>query len=139
MIDVIGAAILYNNSATAGTAGVSGQSHGADGGKGGGGAPPGGDGKDGVDGAIGAPGLNGSAHTDSLNNGTIVGALTVDGAFVSIKNAVTAPVVVEDGAGAVSAMVNWTTQFSPAQPSVMDGPQQEWSSGRSFPDPAGRR
>ena len=128
VIDVIGAAILYNNSATAGTGGVSGQSRGADGGAGGGGAPPGGDGKDGVDGAIGAPGLNGSAHTDSLNNGTIVGALTVDGAYVSIKNAVTGPTVIQDGAGFVSAMVNWTTQFSPAEPSVLDGP----STGTAF-------
>ena len=128
VIDVIGAAILYNDSATAGTGGVSGQSRGADGGAGGGGAPPGGDGKDGVDGAIGAPGLNGSAHTDSLNNGTIVGALTVDGAYVSIKNAVTGPTVIQDGAGFVSAMVNWTTQFSPAQPSVLDGP----STGTAF-------
>ena len=92
-------------------------------GDGGGGAPPGGDGKDGVDGEIGAPGINGSAHTDSLNNGTIVGALTVDGAYVDIEQAgLAGPVVIQDGAGFVSAMVNWTTQFSSAEPSVIDGP-----------------
>ncbi len=121
-IHVIGAAIL-NDSATAGARGVSGgPSKGAKGGAGGGGAPAGSTGQAGASGAVGVNGIAGVAHVNSLNNGTIVGALTVDGAYVNIKNAVTAPVVVQDGSAFVSAIVNWTSQFSPAQPSVMDGP-----------------
>ena len=127
-IDIIGAAILYNDSATAGTGGVSSQTPaGAAGaaGFGGGGASPGADGDfgdEGAKGAVGDNGINGIAQADSLNNGTIVGALTVDGAYVDIKKATSAPVVVEDGSGYVSALVNWTTQYSIAQPSLDDGP-----------------
>jgi FG-GAP-like repeat len=121
-IDVIGAAILYNDSATAGAGGTSGQSAGAKGGKGGAGNPAGATGANGASGAVGKNGINGVAQADELNNGTIVGALTVDGAYVSIKKAIAGPTVVNDGTGSIFASVTWTTQFTPAQPGVDDGP-----------------
>ena len=108
----------------------------------GGGAPPGADGDfgdEGAKGAVGDNGINGIAQANSLNNGTIVGALTVDGAYVDIKKATSAPVVVEDGSGYVSALVNWTTQYSIAQPSVDDGPSTgtvEWKIVTSANGPA---
>ena len=55
------------------------------------------------------PASTGSPKQNLLNNGTIVGSLTVDGAYVSIANALKGPTVVEDGSGYVSAIVNWTT------------------------------
>jgi hypothetical protein len=107
-IDVIGAAILYDDSAMAGAGGTSGQSAGAKGGAGGAGNPAGTAGKAGASGAKGDNGINGIAEANSLNNGTIVGSLTVDGAFVSIKNRLTTPTVIDDsGSGFVSAIVNW--------------------------------
>ncbi|MBV9908320.1 MAG: VCBS repeat-containing protein, partial [Hyphomicrobiales bacterium] len=121
-IDVVGAAILYGDAATAGTGGVSGQSKGGQGASGGGGNPAGADGADGAKGAIGAAGVSGTANTDYRNNGTINGALTVNGAYVDIENTSSSPVVVEDGSGFVSAVVNWVT----AGANALTGATVDW-------------
>ena len=130
-INAIGAAILHDDSATAGTGGVSGRSEGGDGG-GGGRHPPGSRAKDGGDDAVVAPSLNGLANVDSLNNGMIAGNLAVDKASVSIANAIGGATVVEDGSALVARLSIGPFLTRTAR-------SQGRSIGRSFPERPGRR
>ena len=57
------------------------------------------------------PASSGWPTRNSLNNGAIVGALAVNSAMVSIKNAISGPTVVNNGSAGVIATVNWFTQI----------------------------
>ena len=117
-------------SPVAGTGGASGQSTGAKGGGGGSGNPAGSDGKDGASGAVGKNGVNGVASTDQLNNGTIVGALTDNGAYVSIANAIPNRLGSRTPAQALLRRSHGTRRRG------RRAPRQERSSGRSCPNRA---